>query len=167
MAITRFNYNIRWNEFREINQHPRNISEDAEIYVDFSLNYSTRAPDNQDCHVTAVTTALRVNRGKSWVVKNKKTAALLRHEQGHYDITALGAREVYQRILALTAAQCPQIDTESRRIQEEVQRLISLVNIRYDTRTSHGINSTVQQSWELSIHTAKQRADGVLANLPQ
>ena len=166
MALTGFIDKIQWNQFREISKQPGNVSEDAEIFVIYNLKYQTQAATSKECKISAVSVDLKMNKSKSWVVKNKKSSELLRHEQGHYDITALGAREVYQRISALTVTQCAQIETQLKQIQKDVQKLINQVNIRYDKQTSHGVNSTIQKNWEASIRTAKKRADGTLAGLP-
>ncbi len=165
MAITGFNHNVRWSEFREVNQRPANETEDAYIAVTFSYNYRTQT-SRQNCRVTSVTTRISVNRNAAWVLRSQKSAQLLRHEQGHYDITALGAREVHRRISALSAAQCSSIGTDAQNIRNEVQQTINQKNLRYDNQTSHGTNATAQQRWETSIRRARQNASGTLADLP-
>jgi len=165
MAITGFNHNVRWSEFREVNQRPANENEDAYIAVTFNYSYRTQT-SRQHCRVASVTTRISVNRNAAWVLRAQKSAELLRHEQGHYDITALGAREVHQRVADLSAAQCSSIATEAQRIRGEVQQTINQKNFRYDSQTSHGSNATAQQRWQTSIRRAKQNAHGSLADLP-
>ena len=166
MALNGFNHNLRWNEFREVNQRPPNVSEDAEIFISFQPQFSYRSQPNQACRVTTVNTNLSVNRSNSWVVKGRQSAQLLNHELGHYNITALGAREIHKRLSEITADQCSDIQTEANRIQREVQTKINQANIRYDRQTNHGANSAVQTRWDNSINSAKQNINGTLDSLP-
>jgi predicted secreted Zn-dependent protease len=167
MPLTGFSHNLQWSEFRVVNQRPANVSEDAEIIIASRPQYSFRAPPNQNCRVTTVNTNISVNRSGSWVVKGQKSDRLLKHELGHYDITALGAREVHNRVSDITAEKCrPDIDNEARRIQREVQDKINNANLRYDRQTNHSENSTNQTRWDNSIRSAKQNANGTLDDLP-
>jgi len=117
--------------------------------------------------VVSFNTTITVSRSESWVVRGQQSADLLRHEQGHYDITALGAREVHDRSSTLTSAQCPEINREVQQIEGDVQTRINQANRRYDTQTNHGANATVQQRWNTSIRNAMNKNNGTLADLPQ
>jgi predicted secreted Zn-dependent protease len=108
-----------------------------------------------------------VDRANSWVVEGYQGDSLLRHEQGHYDIMALGARELYNRVLELTASRCPEINTQDRQLQQQIQAQVDAANIRYDTRTNHGNTASVQQNWEPRIHAIKQNPTGIIMDLPQ
>jgi predicted secreted Zn-dependent protease len=165
MSITKFNHNVQWNEFTEKNQRPNNTQEDAYICATFRYSYNTQSPPKQACHVTAVNISITVSRAESWVIRGQQNAILLRHEQGHYDITALGAREIHDRIFALSATQCSTINSQAQQIEREVQRLITQTNTRYDNQTNHGSNAAAQQRWESSPRNAKQNANGKLSDL--
>lgn len=167
MPLTGFDHNVQWHEFRELEQRPVNTSEDAEIQIDYRPLYDYSVPPNGRCSVAHVNTNISVNTGGSWVVKDKKVDDLLKHEQGHFDIAALGAREIHQRISSLVVDDCSQISIEYNRISQEVQRLIDQTNIRYDLQTNHSRNTVVQTTWDNSIRSAKQSPTGTLSNLPQ
>ena len=90
----------------------------------------------------------------TWVVRSAKTDALLAHEQGHFDIGGLDARQVMQDLSALRT------DTT-----EELQRLVSeriersrtdaqAVSDRYDEETDHGRSADAQRRWETAIREA-------------
>lgn len=166
MSLTGFDHNVQWHEFMEVEQRPLNTSEDAEILINFSPLFEYSAPPNQECRVTNVNTSITVNQASSWVVKDHKAAVLLSHEQGHYDITALGAREVHQRVSSIVVANCAEIHTEAQRIQQDVQTNIDAANIRYDSQTAHGTDTGAQTQWVNSIRSAKQSPTGTLSNLP-
>jgi hypothetical protein len=86
--------------FSQVRQ-PRIAGRDAFTSATFRANmkYTTK-PDAsgkirfQDVHVT-----VSMDRGASWVVSGKQTPALLNHEQGHFNITWLAARELCRKLL--------------------------------------------------------------------
>jgi predicted secreted Zn-dependent protease len=164
MALSGFNHNVRWNEFRLVNQRPTGGTEDAFIRVRWRYNYNRAG--SQSCRVTSATVTIAVDRGSSWVVRGQESLALLQHEQGHYNITALGARDFYNQLLGLTATNCSGINTQAQQLQQLIQTQIDQVNHRYDARTDHGNNAAVQRTWNTSIRSAMQNANGTLANLP-
>ena len=166
MALSGFNHNVGWHEFREVRQRPRGAREDARIRAEYPYTYRVQRQRDGGCRVASVRMRLGVVRSRSWAVRGRKTAALLRHEQGHYNITALGARELYNQLTALTVARCRNLRGAARRLERQIQARVDRANRRYDTQTAHGTNATVQQTWETSIRAAKQRANGTIANLP-
>ena len=158
MALSGFNHSVQWREFRSINQRPAGGAEDAEIIIrTLRFTFRTHQPRGQNCRVTGAVVSVR----------SQKNADLLRHEQGHYNITALGTRDLYNQVLGLTAARCPDINRQAHRLRQQVQAQIDQTNRRYDTRTSHGSNATAQRAWDSSIRSAMLNANGTLANLPQ
>jgi predicted secreted Zn-dependent protease len=168
MALTGFNHNVRWNEFRTRGTRPAGVNEDAQIKTTtVAGGFRWHQRSGEDCHVTNVDIGLSVDRSRTWVVTGHQSDDLLRHEQGHYDITALGTRELYNRVLQLTAPECSDLSERVQQIQAEIQAEIDEVDDRYDDRTSHGNTASVQQTWEARIRAAKQDPDGTLASLPQ
>ena len=168
MALTGFNHNVRWTEFRPRNTRPAGVDEDAQIRTStVAGGFRSRQPSGEDCRVTSVDIGLSVDRSRTWVVAGRQSDDLLRHEQGHYDITALGTRELYNRVLEITAPNCSDINGIVQQLQAEIQARIDATDDRYDTRTAHGTVASVQQTWDARIRAAKQNADGTLADLPQ
>lgn len=81
----------------------------------------------------------------SWVKSDGRTGYILQHEQLHFDITELFARELRRRIDLLPAKQ---------RTWQNVQRLYTTVNrecdvmqTRYDGQTHHSTNEYSQEQW--------------------
>jgi predicted secreted Zn-dependent protease len=117
--------------------------------------------------VVGVNASLSVDPNKSWVVKGKKGIYLRRHEQGHYDIVAIGMREIYNKVCALNKTNCEEVNQEALRIQREVQQQTDAARQRYQTQTGYGANLAVQNNWETQIKTIKLNSNGVLADLPK
>jgi predicted secreted Zn-dependent protease len=95
------------------------------------------------------------------------TNTLLSHEQGHYDITALGARELYNALLQLTAPSGHELQTRASQLRQRIQQKINRTNTRYDTQTNHSQNAAAQHTWQQRIAAEKQKPDGSIDNLPQ
>jgi len=95
----------------------------------------------------------------SWVAAKSaaERATLLTHEQGHYDLAALLAREYFFQMVALQANTYASLadltsDKEAARVatigrQQEIFDL-------YDAGTSHGTDASGQATWSGYVRTA-------------
>ncbi len=166
MALSGFNHSLQWSEFRTVNQRPAGVLEDAHIRTSYTSNFSLRQTGREDCEVINPRVTISIDRSNTWVVRGRASADLLRHEQGHYNITALGARDYYNQLVDLTAARCPSINTQAQTLRRQIQTQTDQTNIRYDTRTSHGTNATAQRTWDTRISSAMHSPDGTLSDLP-
>lgn len=167
MSLSGFNHTIHWSEFHIVDKCPLGAVKEAEVALLTNINWQTATQQSGDCQVVGVKASIRVDHNKSWVLKGKKGIYLRHHEQGHYDIGAIGMREMYNKILVLIKSRCEDINQEAHRIQQEVQQLIESTRQRYHTQTKHGSNLNVQKAWEAQIQSVKLRDDGVLADLPK
>lgn len=165
VTITGFNHAVAWNEFRRVANRPGNASEDAFIAAVTNVDYDFEG-GGREWAVTDVRASVAVNPAPSWVVQSQQTASLLAHEQGHFDITALGLREEANRTAEITGTSRRDIRRQRNQLHEGIQRRINQANRRYDTLTNHGRNAAVQRRWEQSISAAKGRDDGTLDDLP-
>ena len=90
------------------------------------------------------------DKGKSW----KKEAAdvkILKHEQGHFDITEIFSRKLKLELRKLTPLRSS--------VQSDVNALVQKINLakdhmqdRYDEETDYGRNSIAQRRWSKFIH---------------
>ena len=88
--------------------------------------------------------------GKSWV-RDATTisAALLRHEQLHFDITEVYARRLRQKLLVFQArANCAKLQPAFDNLTQPVYQEWDREEARYDSETSHGLNTVRQAYWE-------------------
>jgi hypothetical protein len=166
MSLSGFNHSIHWSEFQLVDQSPPGAVKEAEVVLVTNIIWQTATQQSGNCHVVGVKASIHVDQNKSWVLKGKKGVYLRYHEQGHYDIAAIGMREMYNNILTLIKSRCEDINQEAQRIQHEVQQRIENTRQRYHSQTQHGSNPGVQKAWEAQIKSAKLRSDGVLADLP-
>lgn len=165
MALNNFDHLVGWPEFTSVPSRPAGVQEDAEIKVNSAVGYRTRRRGNAISIVDATVNIVTVT-AESWVVSDKKTDPLLKHEQGHYDVTALGTREFYNELLTLAADSPHALGVKIAALKEQYQQKIDACNIRYDTQTNHSLNTAVQDTWNRQIATAKANPAGVINDLP-
>ena len=90
----------------------------------------------------------------TWVVRSAKTDALLAHEQGHFDISGVDARQLMQDLAALRA---DTTDELQRLVTERIERSRTesqAMSDRYDVETDHSRNADMQRRWEAAIREA-------------
>ena len=104
MALTGFSHRVVWKEFRSVDE-PDGDGEQAFCQARFGISYGYNCTGGT-CSTRNVVVNVRMDQTASWAVRGAsvRTAALLRHEQGHFDITALGARDAERQIRAITGS---------------------------------------------------------------
>ncbi len=125
-----------------------------------------------------ITTNATMNSGRSWVKSGSKTAALLNHEQGHYDISNVFAAKTKTamedwvtnnagdatRPTQRAARNAAQQDWNSHNPRQGLTNIITsgLATWRqvdldqptdgeYDVQTSHGTDPDIQAQWDAGI----------------
>ena len=96
----------------------------------------------------------RFNKDKSWVKDDKKSDELLKHEQGHFEITEIYARKLRE---ALRKIECDKKSKEQ--IQKEVDDAADKIDKewdkeaeKYDEETDHGKDKKKQEKWDEKIN---------------
>ena len=165
MPVNNFDHQVEWTEFTTATSRPTGKNEDAEIKVSSTVGYRTRKRGNAVSMVDATVNIITVIE-ESWVVSDKKTDLLRKHEQGHYDITALGTREFYNQLLLLTANSPNALDVKINALKQQFQQKIDACNLRYDKQTNHFLITAVQDIWNQKIDSAKTNPAGTINDLP-
>jgi hypothetical protein len=87
-----------------------------------------------------------MDRFNSWYNKNNHSAALLKHEAYHANITSIGANMLNKKIINDNLSYNDVLKERDRIIQT----IISMQK-EYDTTTSHSLNKSLQNYWEYKI----------------
>lgn len=165
MAVNNFNYSVSWSDFVQVPAKPPGVSEDAEIKLRFPQSYDYDI-EKKIVKITNLSVDIKMDSPECWVLSSQiSNTALLKHEQGHYDITAIGAREFHNKLDGLTAKTEDALNLKIRKIHADVQRRIDKANSDYDDLTNHSLNKQVQLSWDQKIDTAKKNPKGVVTDL--
>src|SRR5688572_1100631 len=85
--------------------------------------------------------------GESWLKKEAKSDALLKHEQLHFDIAELYTRKL-RKELAQYAFTAKSVDKSFRSITDKNSRERESAQRLYDKETRHSLNEATQQAWE-------------------
>lgn len=127
------------------------------VYGWASSGNSFTLPDN-------VTVSVRLDTAKTWVAdwvfKEAKSFqdSLLNHEQGHYDIAALLARDMFIEIMQLKGQTFGSKAALDAAVKAVVDRHRSQkVHDKYDEKneSNHGLNAPLQKTWDGYFQKAK------------
>ena len=93
----------------------------------------------------------------SWVISSKATAAILRHEQVHFDLNEVYARRLAETLSGVQVSGTTAENTLSQlgemiqQTADDILDRLSVIQDRYDAETSHGTNASAQAQWESDI----------------
>lgn len=151
---------IRWNEFRDVESRPEGEEEDAQIHTEVVQPERVRiAREDGRLRLSNYRVRVRVLRSGSWVVTGAKSDTLKAHEQGHFDITGLTARDMVAELRALRADSADELQQEVSRIIEEAGELGSTLTEQYDDDTDHGRLPERQQAWQDHLQQSSESGD--------
>jgi hypothetical protein len=90
---------------------------------------------------------------KSWIIKAKSTPELLRHEQGHFDISQIGALEALITIKKKIRNDGRDVFYAVDKVIDSLEVKCSELNRKYDFDTQHSLNKSAQLKWEEWINS--------------
>ena len=175
MSMTGFAYQLTWNDFG--GRVP--ASADASTAAFVSTTFRATAPwtftGNAGSRVytlTSVSCSVALNRSRMWARPGAsvRTASMLAHERGHYEISALLTRQVDQQLTALIGQTFSDQASIDQAITDARDPLFSIINDlqsqpsgdgTYDTSTNHGLNAN-QGAWNRAFAACRGAARGDL-----
>ena len=168
MPLNNFDRTLSWSDFNQQLRQPGGVNEFAQIHPDMAPSNFVLARVRNAIIITDVTIDLSLIADDCWVVTSRMTNDLLKHEQGHYDILAISAREFFNALVGFSATTTDALQRKVNQLQQRFAQQATQVDARYDSenQTNHGINTSVQQSWDQKIAATKANPRGRLADLP-
>ena len=148
---------ISWSEFTERSSRPSGESEDAQISVQLQGGDVKVIRERGRFRLGDSDFPMVVDTFASWVVKDKKSAALLAHEQGHFDIAGLCYRDMMTELRKLREKSPARLGRATKRIMDKHDKRGDALSDLYDSKTesNHGLNQKRQQAWEAQIRASK------------
>ena len=175
MAMQGMKYTLSWStDFTDVDNAPEGFSNrSARTKADVTLDpkmIATRDSKDSDYYFKpdTVKVIIKMDKTNSWVVKDLKSDPLLKHEQMHYNISALGGRDLERKLLALRDKSGQELMNKKAALGTEIQNLINSVNKDYDegvSGTDHGKKAAEQSKWELHITNLMGKPDGELKTI--
>jgi hypothetical protein len=166
MAVNKFNYLVSWSDFTELSARPQGVKEDAQIHPEMSFRNFQVGKNGNAVIIKDVEIDIELVANDCWVVRTAKSNDLLKHEQGHYDILTICARELYAALLAIRATSTKDLQKQLEKEKARLGDKVTKADARYDTKTNHSLNQTVQQTWDQKIDSIKKNPKGSLDDLP-
>lgn len=150
---------ISWSEFREVQSRPTGENEDATISTNLQQPEQVNvARSSGRFRLDSYEAVLSVVESESWVVTSAKSDELLAHEQGHYDITGLVARDMIRDLRALRAASTAALQRDVQAIIRRADALADRLTALYDQQTNHGRDRARQARWDQLLRTSIQNS---------
>jgi len=147
---------IDWSEFQELSERPPGARENAQIDSVGLTSGLQAGREGGRYRVAELRIRVQVNIAGSWVVTDRKSDALLAHEQGHYDITGLASRDLLADLMALREPTVRALQEAMDRTLAASRRRAGALSDRYDLDTAHGSDVAAQTAWERRIERAIQ-----------
>jgi hypothetical protein len=172
MSLTGLTKTLAWTDYDKKDSSPQPPL-DAFTFTGFKPTGTMKSEKTADNKFKVNPNTLDVeiyfDKTKSWVVTGKEGDKLLKHEQGHYNITAIAGREFHDEALKLTAATEKDLFAAVTKLYQDTHATRSSLHKMYDEDpncgTDHGVKKDKQSQWDLRITNTLNKADGRLADL--
>jgi hypothetical protein len=172
---------LGWQDFQgTAPAKPAGDQAQTEARFDFAYDYEwdDTKGDHHGYRVNHVQIKVELDRANMWVVPSAKNATLLKHEQGHYDIVALVARDLYNELTGWETPKAPKRfkkETDLKNAADRLGRQARALAARlagtassvgeYDKQTKHGQDAQAQDKWDKMLEAA--RSKGTKLSVPQ
>ena len=156
ITLTGWPRDLRWRDFRQIENRPDGEAEDALVAPETITGEARIFRDGGQWMIAELSLDIIVRREMSWVIRSRRSVDLLKHEQGHFDIHGMiVGRDLVEEIKALRGRSgrrlANALRTRMRRARRRAQRLTD----SYDSDTNHGLNEDRQNAWNERFQQAK------------
>lgn len=141
-------YKLSWEDFKAM--PPANSSAAATTASGITYQFSTTYNDNQIILDYTVTTFFYPN--KSWYRPALCDTIILSHEQLHFDISELFARQMRKELSSATFSK--NVKAEVRAIYRKTLKALGAFQKRYDRETNFSRNHEQQLIWNKKIANA-------------
>lgn len=144
---------LDWNFFK--NDKPANAEHQAFTWSNISYQFKSAKPNGENIDFVFNVT-LKADTAKSYFQKSKRLAndtALLKHEQGHVDISFIYTIKL-KEIFTKSTFSIKNYKTEIKNIFDRVLEEMRAEQIKYDAETNHSKNLQQQKKWDLFLEKA-------------
>ena len=136
------------NDFRGV----PNTGNGAVAYTNCSIEFSYTAKPEHDYYILTFNIKLIMNSDQSWMDRGKITSAdmmaeILKHEQGHYNISFLEQQELLRTLSQIVFRH--NYNQVATSVFDRIDAKYKQLNLDYDTDTQNSTNRQQQHSWDL------------------
>jgi predicted secreted Zn-dependent protease len=151
---------LSWNDFLSVQSLPDSSGDEAQT--------ATTMPALSGIHpvlvhgkftLPDVTLSVGLDRSQTMVISTaQKTADLLKHEQGHFDITVLTVRALAKEMEQLKAGSPAALGQQLNALLSKHQQRANMIEEKYDKETDHSRDQDAQKTWNDAIDAAMKGA---------
>ncbi len=154
---------LSWNDFLPVDSLPDGSGDEAQTATEMpGLNDIRPVLGHGKFSMPNLTLTVGLNRSQTMVLRTaNKTPELLKHEQGHYDITVLTVRALARELEQLKAGSVSALGQQLNAARSKHQQRADLLEKKYDADTDHSRNQAAQKTWNDAIDAA-MKGTGVL-----
>lgn len=182
-ATPGFPRDLTWDDFRNVEEPPLPFAAlTASRYdvTNWGITSGTAKGERRGSYfVDPLKVTVRFLSDQSWAQPSAKgNKRLLAHEQGHFDITGLIARDLARRLLELRVygpelRDANDIRAANRALEQKMRRVLDRVDALwtalqnggaediYDTDTEHGLNESGQREWSAMLKRVRMHHLGL------
>jgi len=122
-------------------------------YTFSNLNYMYRTGRKGSQEIIEIKIVNSFLKNKSWIKKSYiQDSFLLAHEQGHFDIGEIFARNFFKKMDSINLTS--EYISKLNKLSKEIGRGLDAEQIKYDIQTNHGRNIEMQEKWSRNIKSS-------------
>ena len=174
MALSGFKYTISWTtDFDRVDKR-KDPKLDAFTVARFTTGKNLMADVKSGdglyrFQTDSIDIQIKMDNKKSWVFKDAESDSLLKHEQLHYNISALAGRDLERGLKKLSAASAKDLYDQAKSLLSSLQTLVNQINVEYDDNklsgSNHGNDTGNQTKWEMHINKLMNDPNGELKGI--
>jgi hypothetical protein len=159
---------LKWSQFDEEPRRPKGVNEDAQTATNATAGDDiTIEHDRRGLKLGQFKVQLTFDSEHSWVLTGKADAALLRHEQVHWDIAGLNAHETARALRAIRASSKGGLGNAIHSTMSRLGLKAQAQQLWYDDESKHGLNPAGQKKWQDLVQKAIDGGNSPLPDPPQ
>ena len=174
MALSGFKYTVSWStDFDRVDSR-KDPKLDAYTSAPFTTGKPLKEYKSSDdglyrFQTDSIDIQIKMDKNKSWVYKDAESESLLKHEQLHYNISALAGRDLERGLKNLSADSAANLYDKAKKLLASLQALVKQINSEYDDNklsgSNHGNDSGNQSKWEMHINKLMNDPSGELKGI--
>ncbi|MFL6463658.1 MAG: DUF922 domain-containing protein [Bryobacteraceae bacterium] len=155
---------LSWSDFRVVDALPDGSGDEAQTATQMPAMEGVQVVSHHGMYsLPDLTLRVGLNRSETMVIKSaSKTSDLLKHEQGHFDITILAVRALAVELQRLKAHSAASLAQQVKAAIQKHQGFADAIEEKYDSETNNSKNKNAQKDWNKAIAGALG-ASGVLS----
>jgi ribosomal protein L21 len=160
---------LSWTDFAPVDSLPDGSGEEAQTSTTMPPLSGIRPVSAQGKFVLPdITLKVGLDRTQTLVIRSaQKTPELLKHEQGHFDITVLTVRAMAKELEELKVGSPSALGQQVTAVLSKHQRRADMIEVKYDKETKGSKDQDAQKTWNQAIDAAmKGSGVSILQGMP-